>query len=249
MTDTDTDTDTPTTADPWAKPVVSIRLSARRKAALLRVAAGLPAGAGPCAAVDAAIARSLANPADLAEPLSERFEALEDAFGAVARDMRAVAERREAAALDAARASRAVLDLISAASSGEAADGEADELGTLPISVWLPRELRRLDARGAETAIVQATWRGMRKSVDGLAEIDLDASVAAIDGKARLVAKPAQVSAGPVGIEGALFCAVASRAGRPLFVTLRRFEGAWSATIFASDAGGKAAERLGELAI
>ena len=245
---TETETVTPAIADPWAKPVVSIRLSSRRKAALLRIAAGMPAGASPSAAVDAAIAVALASPADLPEPLSERFEALEDAFGAVARDMRAVAERREAASLDAARASRAVLDLISAASSGGATDEDQDEAETTPLSAWLPRELRRLGARDAETAIVQATWRGMRKSGEGLAEIDLHAAVAAIDGKARSAAKPTPVSAGPVEIDGALFRAVAARAGRPLFVMLRRSAGAWSATIFASDAGGQAAERLGDLA-
>lgn len=242
-----TETETPATADPWAKPIVSIRLSSRRKAALLRIAARLPAGASPSAALDAAIASSLANPPDLSEPLSERFEALEDAFGAVARDMHAVAERREAASLDAARASRAVLDLISAASSGEAADAETDELGTLPISVWLTRELMRLDARGAETAIVQAKWKGMSESGEGLAKIDLDASIAAVDGRqVSAIARARRIEIEGVEMGGPLFTAVACNASRPLFLVARGNGASWRATFFSAASDGRAAERLGE---
>ncbi len=234
--------------DGWSKPVVSIRLSARRKAQLVRLAAGLPAGSPPSAAIDAAIERALASPATLPSPLADRLEELEDAFEAAARDIKTHARSRDSDAADAARSSKAILALISAAGG---ADETADDLAGGPeaLGSWLDRQLGELRVAAKESAIARAQWIGSRRSGEGQAFIEFEASLAAIDGRSLVAnaAQPRSVQTGPIDIDGDLFKAIAMHAAQPLFVALQRSGRAWRATLFASDASGALAAKLGQL--
>ena len=234
--------------DAWSKPVVSIRLSTRRKTLLARLAADLPAGSPPSAAIDAAIERALASPATLPEPLADRLEELEDAFEAAARDIKANARRRDSDAAEAARSSKAILALISAAGgTGEDAadlDGGPEALGS-----WLDRQLGELRVVAKESAIARAQWIGARRAGDGRACIDFSATVVAVDGRSLVASasRPCPVQTDPVDIDGDLFMAIAANASTPMFIALQRSENAWRATLFASTAQGAIAAKLGSL--
>ncbi len=84
---------------------------------------------------------------------------------------------------------------------------------------------------------------------DGQARVEFDASLAAIDGRSLVAhaSRPNPVQIGPIDIGGDLFRAIATRAARPMFVALQRSGLAWRATLFASDASGALAAKLGPL--
>ena len=232
----------------WSKPVVSIRLSARRKAQLARLAADLPAGSPPSAAIDAAIERALASPSTLPEPMADRLEELEQAFEAAARDIKAHAQRRDSDAAEAARSSKAILALISAAGRDED-EPTAFAAPPEPIGPWLDRQLRELRVVAKESAIARAQWVGSRREGAGDAHVEFEASLAAIDGRSLVVnaSFPGTVETMPIKIDSDLFRAIATHAAQPMFVALQRSGLAWRATLFASDAGGALAAKLGPL--
>ena len=232
----------------WSKSVVSIRLSARRKAQLARLAASLPVGSPPSAAIDAAIERALASPNALPEPLADRLEELEDAFEAAARDIKAHARSRDSDAAEAARSSKAILALISVAGGAED-DAPARAPQPESIGPWLDRELRELRVVAKESAIARAQWIGARRTGDWHAHVEFEASLAAIDGRSLVAdtSRPGPIETGPIAIDGDLFRAIAMHAAQPMFVALQRSGLTWRATLFASDSGGALAAKLGPL--
>ncbi len=234
-------------ADAWSKPVVSIRLSARRKAQLARLAAGLPAGSPPSAAIDAAIERALASPVTLPGPVADRLEELEAAFEAAARDIKAHARIGDSDAADAARSSKAILALISAA--GGAEDPVGLDRGPESIVPWLDRQMRELRVIAKESAIARAHWIGAWRMGEGKARVEFEASLAAIDGRALAAgaSQPRPIRTERIAIDGDLFRSIATHAPRPMFIVFRiSAPSALSAKLFASDSSGAAAAHLGD---
>jgi hypothetical protein len=100
-----------------------------------------------------------------------------------------------------------------------------------------------------EPVIVKATWTATRRLDAELAEIEAQASIAAIGGKADephgKMGTP--VTLGATKVDGDLFRAFAAHAAQTVFVVPRRGRDRRLAAVFASKSDGSLAELLGDI--
>jgi len=242
--------------DPWTRGAVTLRLSAKRKAKLAAIATALGGGASPSDAIESAIDRAAqAEPSD-SEPIIARLDELQIVVDQLLTERRQDADRHEEAIRESARNSKAVLDLIAAASAMPAdghdpeAAGEAEEAPRL--AQWLASELTGRGLALRKSAIVRAQWSGTRKTTARLASLEFDASLAVVDEVQVAAGRglPARAQVSLLEIDSDLFRAVAANACRPMFIVLRPTESrAWQCTFFASNEDGSMAAKLGAITI
>lgn len=238
------------TSSLWAAKSVTIRLSAKRSAKLAGLANRLPTDATPTEAIDAAIDLACAAPQSSGDGEARGMEELGLAIEDLAAQWRRDAERQNSVLLEAARNSKAVLDLLSAASSAPLVEEGLDDGFAAPspigLAAWLQSELSFRKLRVERSAIVRAQWSGMARSSSNAAAISFEVSLATADEVAfeSRERPPALASLELVNIDSDLFRAIAAKAASPLFIVLQPAKPNWRATIFASKADGSIAEKL-----
>jgi len=250
---------TPETPQPnidlWARPKVTIHLSAKRKARLSGIAATCSGAISPIEAIERAIemaSRAASGDHGLHESddqsdLLDRVETLETMLGQLVAERRADSDRLEASINEAAINTRTILDLISAASNPPHDGDEFEDHAGLTLRSWIQSELARLKITLKRSAIVRAQWNGMNKASSRMATLGFDVTMAAVDESPidPRVCPPANIEFGLAEIDSDLFRAVASKASLPLYMVMAPNEnGRWQCTIFASKADGSMAEKM-----
>lgn len=236
---------TPKTAAPaprraeWERDQFAARLTAARRARLLRIAESLPEGATPVQAFDRAIELALsaraadASHAERLDSLGERADRVERQAAESARELREAVAETLLGVRDIAR----LMSAVAAGAPDELVDGSPGEAGSAsrasPLRAWLDSE-----ARGRDRLAATARWRSKSRLSDRMVAMDFEVEAAGAAARRALVRVEPVDAASPL-------------AGADAFPSLslecRRAErGGWIVSARAAAPGRAAGQPLGE---
>lgn len=217
----------------WDQPAVFLRLTQRRKAKLEAVARKLGPHASPFQAIEACIDMALAQTNAASGAVAERLADLHDAIDQLTMERRLASDLLQDCIAESTRNSKAVLDLISAATANAAAQSMEYE-DPVGLGAWLDAQLAAKGLSAKSSAGATAHWVGATMDTAALATMRFEVALTAVDGVAWTARYPEASLAhvGLVEVAGALFAAIPAMATGTLQINFeRRQNKPWTAQL------------------